>query len=200
MKKSLDLEEANQKISALRKNKDTKSITSEVANVLATEPSIDPKNMREFVDDRIAVSNLKSNKTKPTVKNPSTSTSTSKKNKSTTKKKKKTNKKDTDTNKEDNTTSKKNKGTRPNQTDNAEGRNGSRPDHLTQSTHPRLHPPPPPYSQGHPTEDYYHYQHQHHNWNPYHYPMGRGFGRGRGRGRGGRDGWNRGGRGRGARF
>ena len=47
---------------ALQKNKATRSATAEVATILESEPSLDPKQMRSLIDDRItlAANNSKS--------------------------------------------------------------------------------------------------------------------------------------------
>ena len=60
--KQLNEEEAVQKIEALQKNKAARSITAEVASILTTEPSLNPIQMREFIDDRIQLASTKSSK------------------------------------------------------------------------------------------------------------------------------------------
>ena len=60
--KQLNEEEAVQKIEALQKDKAARSITAEVASILTIEPSLNPIQMREFIDDRIQLASNKSSK------------------------------------------------------------------------------------------------------------------------------------------
>ena len=180
--KQLNEEEAVQKIEALQKNKATRSVTAEVATIIATEPSLDAAQMKNLIDDRISIAA----KAKKNTKKSSTTTTTSTSSSTSTKNQK---------------LQKNSKGTRTNQSDNAVKRNGSNHNNTTNhntsnnsevtNTHQHQHN-----RRDNQYSNTHNYQHPHHNH--FYQPTRFGTGRGRGRmGRGGRGAWHRGGRGRG---
>ena len=181
--KQLNEEEAVQKIEALQKNKAARSITAEVASILTTEPSLNPIQMREFIDDRIQLASTKLSKNSSKTSSSSSSVTIKDKRQKDNKQKQK---------QPNNNHSKNYKGTRKNQTDNAVKKVGSKKEQTTTQSNN---------SATFQSQNYYPNTHNlQPNYNHYYHPMGRGFGRGFGRGRGrmkrgDRGVWNGGGRG-----
>ena len=57
MKKRVERRRSCTKIEALQKNKVTRSVTTEVASILNKEPSLNPEQMRGFIDDIFSIQN-----------------------------------------------------------------------------------------------------------------------------------------------